>query len=266
MGRRCGPTLGWYTAYEIDFTAQTPATYTANGTYTIGGQSWVLSGYNTGVTADLSAANGLRLQIAASTATRRPTWTSPSFSTLGVGGSRYQLWAYYGPSLASAGTGSADSAVENVITNSRAANTHFLWTFHQWFAVAYGGQPIGNSFATHILGGPSYPTWYPATPNERASNTTGGISSTGPNVVVMEFSGGDRVDIWTGTWSSGWPTWQSLTYRGYVSMNLATNPQSSAATISLMGPGEPAYQFITSSTSTSTATTGNLRNMRIMTR
>lgn len=201
---------GWFTAYEIDLTAQGSASYTANGSYTIGGQSWDLVGYGAGATVDLSVANGLQTQLSAG-ANRSTYFGPPKLTTLaggGVMGRQVMIWSRIESTLSAAGDQHCDMSFYFQ------GDTTGI-TFARYGMQRYTSGNQGNSNLSFVGRLAVNGTGINA-PNDRAMYTT---ANTSHDVTVALFDSSDRINYYSGVWSGGWPAFDALTYRGYIAQN-----------------------------------------------
>lgn len=190
---------GFPTALDLDFAAQSAATYSTDTTFTIAGNaSWAkCNSSQEAAAAAIVASTGLRLQPSNGGNDYNSGATLPSmwlpFSSLVTAGAnwaklrRWRVWAYVSASNEGA---SYDNAVLAVDTGQNSLSEYYV------VKRGYGTSGVG----TQILCGPG------------GVGLTNDLSSLASSSRVMVIEGGlNSMQVFYGTWASGWPAFSSLT-------------------------------------------------------
>ena len=202
---------GYVTRFDLDFSAQTGASYATNGTYSIGGFTFTLG--NRGNIASASLINGSGLSMTANSTPTEfgyqgfrsaglfslPLLTAdPSFGVLDG------LMAWTRLTLTAADANYEEGSIN--IENGQAGST-----VHQSFCHRKGWPTaVGWQYIAHV-------------PGSDPANLFPDTANTSDDVMVIEqprlASGMCR--IWTGAWSSGWPAVNALRLRRTIMVDTA---------------------------------------------
>lgn len=246
---------GWQTTYEVDFTTLTPASF-SNGTANIDGITWTFSGLNADATASLSALNGL--QMSNNAGTNNTSQASAKIIDLGasLGNQQILIWTRIESSLSTSG---GDYSLNDIYVGDTTQNNYAMPILRlMWIASPGAGSTSGTQWVPWgFLGSTGYPN-----PNVFSGYST---SNTSHNVRVIKLISSNLAETWTGTWSGGWPTWNSLQFRGFVTFNVPVAP--GGTNIAPTNQNTTVFALINQNNgSTSSNTVSNLLNMRIQTK
>ncbi len=242
---------GWQTTYEVDFTTLTPVASYSNGTATIDGKTWTFASLGANKTASLSAANGL--QLFANTNSGNPTNKAiVELSQLGCVPFQNQalIWVRADRTVATSGTG---DSLADIATGNDSLSTACPWLRFMYANSPGAGGVSGTAFYPFAnLNGTNYPSL------AYSGYTT---SNTNHDVSVLQMISANLGQIWTGSWSSGWPLFSALQFRGYTMINASVEP--GGASLTLPNPNAYKLNFGVASNGTAGSATMNIKNLRV---
>lgn len=248
-------TAGWQTTYEVNFTTLTPVASYSNGTATIDGKTWTFDGLGANSIASLSNANGLQLQSNANSSTYTDAQVKLSDLSAMPGLNEILIWARFNSTLST--SGGAESNTNMSVAHTGGSSLTIVPRFRLgWYSTSAAGAPSGTSF--HCFGYMAG-TLYPSSGNEFSSYTT---TNTNHDVWLIRLISSNISEVYTGSWSSGWPAFSSLQFRNYFMINAVAPP--GAATSPFGNPNNATVGFYASSAgATSANTVAKLLNLRV---
>lgn len=194
---------GFITALDVDLSAQPSQLFPINTTYTIDGKQWAKSGtaYEASFMQLLNG-QGIVIQPAATAVLNGGTINFPFIgfglsSLLGIspqyGSTPFRVWAHVTASNLSAD----GDQLFLMVQDSNDGNAAVYWIGESWVTGDTASEPTANSIFSGSLGTPS---------------TT---SSASNDVFVLDFpmGMGGPAFMFSGSWSSGWPAFNTLFYR-----------------------------------------------------
>jgi hypothetical protein len=210
-------TAGTTTLYEIDFTNTLVSgsnVTLANGNNTFAnGQVWVASGIGTGTSVKLNPSAGTGIVISqgavGSNYNVQVGLTAPTMVALGA--QPWQpttcYWFYAGSTTSTATSGGgAISRPQWGIAN--AAGTYYMLAANAYGDHTGQGGINGAEFFNYLFfNSTTYPT------SSYSNYTTTNLTD---NVIVFQVISFWQINIYSGAWSSGWPTWTNLNFRGML--------------------------------------------------
>lgn len=246
---------GWQTTYEVDFTTLTPVASYSNGTATIDGKTWTFASLSANALASLSVADGLKLTANSGTTSYPQMDVNLSSFSAMPGRDGILIWARLTPTIST--SGGTESNANMSVTYAGGSSTTIVPRFRLgWLPSGSAGAPSGKSWNAFGL---MANTLYPSSGNELSSYTT---TNTSHDVWVIRVVSANIAEIYTGTWSAGWPAFSSLQFRNYFMINAIAPP--GAASSPFGNPNDATLQFyVGAAGATSANTVAKLLNLRV---
>ena len=196
--------FGWQTALDLDFTVQTPQTFTTDGQYTINGLTWTKDNSANETVASSIGPNGLKFIPASTTDLNAATYTAPTLSVpLSSIIPNYALdtpirvWLYIGGINAAINYDGTDLALGNVTPAIVSGSTYIRAVK----GVGNVGSTVVNYYALNLNGSRSS---FEATADYIGNNVQ--------VILVPDGMGGAVSQLMTGLFVSGssWPLESTL--------------------------------------------------------
>jgi len=255
-------TGGWQTTYEVDFTTLTPVASYSNGTATIDGKTWTFAGLGANNSASLSS-NGLQLVTNAGGGASSASAFQVLLSSFGAvpGQDQVLVWGRVQATLSTTFNGSGNNNIDFAIATD--VNLAYALWLRYWRTNSAGSGDIVNE-NNFIPLGLLTSTVYPSGSTIYAGRTT---SNSSHDVWVLKYVTANLMEIYTGSWSSGWPAFSSLQMRGYIMINAAAAfPGGSGSNVSSPIPNPNLLNFVMRcerNSTTTTDTVSKLLNLRV---